>query len=1067
MLVTSSTKIRYAELHSHSAFTFLDGVSQPEELVYRAQDIGLEALAVLDIDGMYSAVQVNRAARTHAFPIVHGSELTVELSGSECVSGEFHRGWGLESGAHDPGVRLPILARSPDGYTQLCRAMSEHCLRHPGRRQVAHPIDELAQNCDWFILTGTARGPLRRALIAEGMAGARRMRDGLIELFGSERVGIESALMPSDSPQLADDLASLARERNLPLVATTAARAATAQEHALGDVLTATRLRMTLEEAQAHLPALRAFLRSGEEMAYIHRRHPHALGVSAEIAQDIAFDMRLIAPHLPTTKVPRGHTDVTWLRELTIRGAVERYGERHEDPHAWRVIDHELDVIESLGFSGYFLIVKEIIDFCNSRGILAQGRGSAANSAVCFSLGITHVDAVRHQLLFERFLSPERSEAPDIDVDIESGRREEVIQHVYELYGREHAAQVANVLSYKTHMAFRDAAAALGYAPGLAQVWARGDRECPPLVRTVAQSLRRLPRHMGTHPGGMVLTREPVSWICPVTWSATPSRTVLQWDKEDCADAGLVKFDLLGLGTLTALRRAFTWLKERGVTGKRGAPIGLHTLPEEDPRVYDLLCAADTVGVFQVESRAQMNTLPRLAPRCFYDIVIEVALIRPGPIQGKAVNPYLRRRQGREPVTYMHPLAKDSLEKTLGVPLFQEQLMRLAVDIAGFTPAQSSQLRQAMGSKRSHERMEVLRPALMNGMKERGVDKEARERVFNALKGFSDFGFPESHAFACAHIVYASAWIKVHYPEHFYAALLSSQPVGFYSPASLVHDARLHGVRIGGVDVNDSELSACVRPYEGNEEPPQGERRAFVDVSGELMVRLGLEEIRGVGGAASRIVTSRITDGPFQSLSELAQRARLSRKDLEKLASAGALESLGVSRREGLWTAGVVGQEDWVQPFIPGTECIVQVPDVGSMSPAQEMVADYRALGLSPQCHPFELLRSQLEAEGVRAVSSIGGALCGSVVSVAGIVTHRQRPPTAGGMTFISLEDETGLINVSCSQGVWERWKQCAVFSRALVVRGRVEWVDGAVNIKAHHMSEVEMSLSMRSRDFR
>uniref|UniRef100_UPI0005B9CB73 error-prone DNA polymerase n=1 Tax=Actinomyces polynesiensis TaxID=1325934 RepID=UPI0005B9CB73 len=881
----------------------------------------------------------------------------------------------------------------------------------------------------------------------------------------------------------------------------------------------ATRLGGSLLEAEPHLPALRSFLRSPAEMLALHHAHPDAVTAAAGIARDAAFDLRLVAPHLPGAEVPDGHTEATWLRELTRRGAEQRYGTREEDPHAWGVIDHELELIERLRFPGYFLIVKEIVDFAASRGILCQGRGSAANSAVCFSLGITAVDAVRHRLLFERFLSPGRSGPPDIDLDIEAGRREEVIQHVYARYGRDRAAQVANVISYRPRSAIRDAARALGHAPGVAKAWStatprhrggsrggvagsgdEGGDGVPQDVRDIAVALQKLPRHMGIHPGGMVLTDTPVSEVCPVVWAAKEDRSVLQWDKEDCADAGLVKFDLLGLGMLTALRHAFDWLSGEGVLGRDGRPPGLHNLPEEDPRVYDLLCAADTVGVFQVESRAQMNTLPRLRPRRFYDIVVEVALIRPGPIQGHAVNPYLRRRRGREEVTFLHDLLRPALEKTLGVPLFQEQLMQIAVDAAGFAPDQADKLRTAMGSKRSPERMEELRPALFEGMAAHGISDDVAARIYEHLRGFADFGFPESHAFSFAHIVYASAWLKVHHPEHFYAALLASQPMGFYSPATLVQDARRHGVAVGGPDVQDSGVGACVRPrVEGGapdgqgspssvrgtgEEPPHDGRPTEEWDLGEperdlpvgdvglthhpgLMVRLGLESVRGLGAAAERIVAAREQDGPFRDLPDLARRAHLSVHEVEVLGRAGATEGLGVTRRETMWAAGRVGQGDWYQPYLPGTEVGAEAPALRAMDTLEVLTEDYRSTGLTTGCHPFELVRGQLRDRGVLSARDLGAHESGEVVSIAGVVTHRQRPHTARGLTFLSLEDETGLANVTCSKGLWARHRRVALTAQALLVRGRLERGDGVVNVVAHRLEEIRLPVSVRSRDFR
>ena len=1060
-----SDEPRYAELHAHSAFTFLEGTDEPADMVAQASRLGLDALAILDVDGMYSTVQTTMAARDCGLPIVYGAEVTLDPHAlGAIVPGSHARGWGLAPGAEEPGIRLPLLAAGPDGYENLVGMMSTRALAREGERSPRFTLEDVSGAGGGLVaLTGGRRGPLMRALRAGGPTWARRVIGALAEAVGGvDRVLVEWQAAPGDGPQDAD-------------------------------VLAATRIGTSLEEAYAHLGARRSFLRSPSEMARLHAAYPEALSNSCEVAERVAFDLRLVAPRLPSTSVPTGHTPQTWLSHLARQGARERYGRREEHPRAWETIDRELGVIERLGFAGYFLIVKEIVDFCAQRGIVCQGRGSAANSAVCFCLGITAVDAVRHNLLFERFLSDARSGPPDIDVDIEASRREEVIQHVYELYGRDRAAQVANVITYRPRSAMRDAARALGYPAGSAQAWSRGKGEVPPLVGEAARALSRLPRHMGIHSGGMVLTDQPVSRICPVGWAAMEGRTVLQWDKEDCADAGLVKFDLLSLGMLTALRIAFDELGDGSGRGEHHPPLrgwasralngvgerrlGLHTLPSEDPRVYDLLCAADTVGVFQVESRAQMNTLPRLKPRCFYDIVVEVALVRPGPIQGRAVNPYLRRRAGREAVTYLHPLLEPALRQTLGVPLFQEQLMRIASDAAGLSGARADQLRRAMGAKRSPERMEALKGDLMAGMEARGIDAPTRERIFDQLKGFADFGFPESHSFSFAHIVYASAWLKVHAPEHFYAAILSSQPMGFYSPATLVQDARRHGVRVAGPSVNASFLDAGVQlapsaseEYrEGRPDPLPSRQVVPLDVDPALVLRIGLSSVRGLGGAATRIVAAR-EEGVFTSQADLAARAHLSAADMEKLALAGALECLGVSRREGAWSAGALAaptsrRGEW-QPFLPGTEVGTRVPDLPALTPAGQMCADVEAMGLTPGRHPFSYLRDCLPSTVLRA-ADLGAHLDGRIVEVAGLVTHRQRPHTGGGVTFLSLEDDTGYVNVSVAVGTWNKFRRVGLESDALLVSGTLEWGDGAINVRAFRLRTIDLPIDVRSRDFR
>ena len=1091
---------RYAELHAHSAFTFLEGTDEPADMVAQASRLGLDALAILDVDGMYSTVQTTMAARSCGLPIVYGAEITLDPSTLRAVvPGAQTSGWGLAPGAEEPGIRLPILASSPHGYENLVGMMSERALSQTGERAPRFTLEDVSEaGADLLIMTGGRRGPLMRALYTGGPTWARRMAGALAEAVGGvDRLLIEWQAAAGDGLDAGDTLAELAQGMGVRLLATTGARMSAPSKRALGDILAATRLRSSLDEAVAHLGAHRPFLRSPAEMARLHAAHTEALVHSCEVAEEASFDLRLVAPRLPRIHVPEGYSPGSWLAYLAHEGARERYGPREEDPRAWETIDHELVIIERLGFEGYFLIVKEIVDFCCQRGILCQGRGSAANSAVCFCLGITAVDAVRHNLLFERFLSDARSGPPDIDIDIEACRREEVIRHIYDLYGRDRAAQVANVITYRPRSAMRDAARALGYPAGSAQAWSRGKGEVPALVGDAARALLRLPRHMGIHSGGMVLTDQPVSRICPVGWAAMEGRTVLQWDKEDCADAGLVKFDLLSLGMLTALRVAFDELQAddiradgpanphvrgwapRSLRGRRDQPLGLHTLPEEDPRVYDLLCAADTVGVFQVESRAQMNTLPRLKPRCFYDIVVEVALVRPGPIQGHAVNPYLRRRAGREPVTYLHPLLEPALRQTLGVPLFQEQLMRIATDAAGLSGARADQLRRAMGAKRSPERMEALKGELMAGMEERGIDTLTRERIFDQLKAFADFGFPESHSFSFAHIVYASAWLKVHAPEHFYAAILASQPMGFYSPATLVQDARRHGVTVLGPSVNDSFLDTGVQcapgvpgeqEYrEGRPDPLPSRQVIPLDVDEELAVRIGLSSVRGLGRAAERIVRVRET-GAFSSQADLANRAHLSASDMECLAMAGALECLGVGRREGTWAAGALAaptarQGEW-QPFLPGTEVGTHVPDLPPLTHTEQMRADIETTGLTPGKHPFSYLRGDLPP-GVLRAAELGAHLDGRIVDVAGLVTHRQRPHTGGGVTFLSLEDESGFVNVSVAVGTWNKFRRIGLESGALLVRGTLEWGDGAVNVRAFRLAPVHLPIQVRSRDFR
>ena len=1132
-----TSRHRYAELHAHSAYSFLDGAIEPDDLASSAVELGLEALALTDHDGVPGIVKHAQAGRAHGLPTIHGTELT------------------LADGSH-----LPVLARNPVGYHRLVSAISQHNLDAGEHRDPAHDLPALASalraaptgqtggaagTC--LVLTGTSNGPLRRALgdpLRPGtwdLATAGDCLGRLTDLFaapdrgrlsgtstmaggpqveGDAVVGLAVELTLDGGPTdaaLTEVLTRLAHDHRLPLVATGAVRCARPADARLADVLTATRLVTDLEGARGHLPAIGRWLRGAQDMARLHRRSPDAVDLAADLAADLAFDLSLIAPDLPEADVPAGHTPASWLRELTRQGAVRRYGAPQEHPRAWEVLNHELDVIESLGFPGYFLIVHSIVEFCRQSGILCQGRGSAANSAVCYALGITAVDAVRHQMLFERFLSPGRAGYPDIDLDIEACRREEVIQHVYSRYGRDRAAQVANVISYRPRSAVRDAARALGHSAGVQDSWARqmdrwttvrpggltgqGD-EVPAPVLEIAEKLLRLPRHLGIHSGGMVLCGRPVTEVCPVRWAAMDNRSVLQWDKDDCAEAGLVKFDLLGLGELTALRLAFTTLGERGQTvpdvveegelrtSQTGRPWGLHTLPEEDPAVYRLLTAADTVGVFQVESRAQMATLPRLRPKEFYDIVVEVALIRPGPIQGDAVNPYIRRRLKREEVTYLHDSLKPALAKTLGVPLFQEQLMQIAVDSAGFSPAEADTLRQAMGAKRSIERMEALHDRLIAGMRGRGIDETTAEKIYSKLRSFVEFGFPESHAFSFAYLVYASAWLKVRKPEDFYAGVLAAQPMGFWSPQSLVADARRHGVHVLPADINRSLSQATVEQKDKHQvaEPPEQWRTLTphpaaptpLDVHEDLAVRLGLAPIKGLGErAAQAIVAERRAHGPYRDLADLARRVSLSRSNLETLAASGALDSLGVERRRALWAAAVLSDEHgrrrgashqdpgaWFQPTLPGTVAGAVAPALPAMTSREQQVADLSLTGVSTHGSPLTLLRPGLSAEGVLTTADLSDQEHGRRVRVAGVITHRQRPHTASGMIFLNLEDETGLLNVVCRAGMWRRYRSIGRRAGALIVRGTVERGDGVIALMAEHLQALPGVPVTGSRDW-
>ncbi len=821
--------VPWAELHCHSSFSFLDGAATPGELVAEAARLGLETLALTDHDGMYGVPQFAQAAgrlRDQGIRLgtVFGAELSLDLPSAQ-------------TGVPDPeGRHLLVLARDAEGYRRLCAVISAAQLAGRAKGRPVYDVGALAaaHGGHWVVLTGCRKGAVPAALAAGGPGAAWRELGALTGMFGHENVMVELTCHhdPGDDERN-DLLIRLADLADVGVVAAGNAHFAAPAQARLAQALAAIRARRALADMDGWLAAAgQAYLRSGAEMAALLRRYPGVLGRTAALGRECAFDFRVIAPDLPDCPVPHGHTEASWLRELVARKAPARYGPPGDErvPGAYAQIARELDVIERLNFPGYFLIVHELIEFCERENILCQGRGSAANSAVCYAIGITNVDPVSHHLLFERFLSDGRDGPPDIDLDIEHRRREQVIQHVYDTYGRERAAQVANVITYRPRLALRDAGRAFGYSPAQSDAWVRqigpgpaaagellpggapaatdpgADPEAVPVaVAELARQMQRLPRHLGIHSGGMVICDRPVGEVCPVEWARMPGRTVLQWDKDDCAYAGLVKFDLLGLGMLAALHDCFDLVAKH-----HGEYWTMSSIPQEDPVVYQMLTEADTVGVFQVESRAQMATLPRLRPRQFYDLVIEVALIRPGPIQGGSVHPYLRRRDGLEDAAMPHESMRAALGKTLGVPLFQEQMMQLAIDCAGFTAGEADRLRQAMSAKRAPERITELRQRLLDGMAERGISPVVAEDIYVKILAFSNYGFPESHAISFAYLVYASAWLKRYYPAAFTAALLRNQPMGFYAPHSLINDARRHGVQVRGVDVNASDALATL-----------------------------------------------------------------------------------------------------------------------------------------------------------------------------------------------------------------------------------------------------------------
>lgn len=1104
--------VPYAELHTHSSYSFLDGASSPEDLLAEADRLGLTALALTDHDGFYGAARFAEMADLMKSPLqtVFGAELSLDLPAPQ-------------RGSADPaGEHLLILARGMEGYHRLSGAITAAQLRGGEKGRPVYDLDDLVARAGdhWTILTGCRKGAVRRGLEAgDGLTPLRT----LVDLFGKEHVVVE--LYDHGDPldtRRNDTLAELAHRLRLPTVATNNVHYATPTQAPLAEAVAAVRAVRSMDELDGWLPVhASAHLRSGAEMSARFQRYPEAISYGLEVAAASAFPLRLARPALPQRKVPEGHTPMSWLRRLVWEAVPSKYPQLNDNGR--HRIARELDVIEEKDFPGYFLIVHGIVAEAHRRGILCQGRGSAAASAVCYLLGITAVDPILYRLPFERFLATTRTEEPDIDVDFDSDRREEIIQWVYCEYGRERAAQVANVIQYRPKNAVRDMARALGYSPGQQDAWSRQvdgwsmgiepaeGHDIPEKVLAYADELLKAPRHLGIHSGGMVLTARPVGEVVPVEHARMQNRTVIQWDKDDAAFMGLVKFDLLGLGILAALQHCFDLIRQ--ATGEQWQ---LDTIPKEEPAVYDMLCRADSIGVFQVESRAQIGLLPRLQPRCFYDLAIQIALIRPGPIQGGAVHPFVRRKiakdrideenreralRGAEPlgftIPYPHSDLEDILQRTLGIPIFQEQLIQMATAIGDCTADEADLLRRAMGSKRGLEKIEMVKAKLYAGMTRRGLDADAADRIYAQIQAFSNFGFAESHSLSFALLVYASSWLKLHYPAAFLAGLLRSQPMGFYSAATLTADARRHGVEVRRPDLHVSGVTETLEPVSASEptQPlpdtsrsgPTGREECLADPQppalcfnraapnesaahrrdGRFAVRLGLSGIRGIGmPLAERIVAEREAHGRYRDLHDLVRRTDATAAQLEALATAGAFDCLGLTRREAIWLAGTAADDR--SRFLPGTTVAVQPPLFADQTSYERLSADLWATGVSTDDHPMAHFRAALRTRGVLTAVDLQSHEVGRRIEVAGLVTHRQRPATAAGITFVNVEDESGLVNIVCSAGVWNRYRRVARDSPALIICGILERSsEGVVNVLADGFEDLRTGLTHRSRDFR
>lgn len=1103
----------YAELHCHTNFSFLDGASHPEDLVERAAELGYEALAVTDHNGFYGTSRVWQAARTIGLPVIYGVEITLESEAGghadpvtiaeewdqrryariKGARGRFRRGRSVRAHGVKPtnlpeSDHLVLLSGSPDGYRTLSHLVTKAQMR--GEKD--HPIYTwndlavVATDQDVHALTGCHRGAVPRTANLADLAATIREASRLRELFGT-RLHLEMwhHRMPEDDGRN-DLIWEVGQKLGISTLATNQVHYHNRSDAYLSEVLAAIGGRRSLVEADGFRPATdERYLKHPREMMWRFERYPGAVARSAELGRRLAFDLGLVAPRLPDYPMP-GHfrDEMEYLRHLTWEGARNVYPGSEEgiDQSARRRLNHELDIIERLGFPGYFLVVKDLVDFAREQGIYCQIRGSGADSAVCRCIGLTRVDPIRLHLPFERFLSEERGKPPDIDVDFEADRREEVIQYCYRRYGRERAAMVANVITYRARSVLRDVAKTFGFTQaqvdGLSKYVDTRDpaqlREMDTplpegmtaeMIYDICWRLDGYPRHLGIHSGGMVIADRPLWQVVPLEWGRMEGRTVIQWDKDDSAAVGIVKFDLLGLGMLNALHLATDLIEDT-----HGVELDLARIPQE-PAIYESMTRADTVGLFQIESRAQMATLPKMKPKTFYDLAVEVALIRPGPIQGQSVHPYLRRRNGEEPVRYPHPSTEPILSKTLGVPVFQEQLMEMARICAGFNGSQADRLRQAMTHKRSEEAMSRLRDEVYAGMGTNGIFGPAADEIWEKLQGFASFGFPESHSVSFAYIVYMSAWLRFHYPAEYLAGLLNAQPMGFYSPNSLVQDAQRHGVMMLGPDVNASWHDCTIEPIVADPEDVvsylgQKWRRGRGHVEDPLRpavgVRMGLRYVRNLGEKeVTRIEAARILSGEFTSPEDLAFRTGLEVDSLEGLAAAGALESLGLGRREGMWAAGALAEIDPSRLALsPG----VEAPPLPGMSAEETHRADLWATSVSSR-HPMSFVRDRLDG-CLTAAEALEMKRNHARVRVAGVITHRQRPGTAKGVYFLNLEDETGLLNIVVLPDVWAKHRHVVRKSPALVIIGLLEYHDGVTNIVARDFEPIGVQ-TVQSRDFR
>ena len=1072
------TKPRYAELHVASAFSFLDGASQPEDLVERAAALNLPAVALVDRMGVYGSPRFHKAAKEAGIRALVGATVVFADPNEKKPSPKAKTTRREASRRAAEGDKLVLLVKNARGYRNLCRLLTAAARHRPkGDARVTWPMLH-AHAAGLHCLTGGAESAVARALATGGLDAGKKSLEKLLATFhGRVHVELQRHHLRQEEHRN-QALLELAGRLKLPVVATNGVRYAQERDKPLHDVLTCLRHYTHLDEAGRHLAAQREqHLKSAEEMAELFRDLPAALDESLNLAEQLDFSLADLGYRFPDYPLPPGETNASYLRQVTWHAARARF--RPFTARAQAQVEKELAVIEKLDLAGYFLIVWDIVRFCQKHQILAQGRGSAANSAVCYALSITAVDPVKMELLFERFLSEERGEWPDIDLDLPSGsQREKVIQYVYHRYGPHGAGMTANVITYRDKLAAREVGKALGFSTEQIGKLSkrlgrfrydvtRGDeKSLPAEVRAAGfdpeerrvqhfmhlwGKIQNLPRHLGQHSGGMVIAAGRLDEVVPLEPAAMEGRVVVQWDKDDCADLGIIKIDLLGLGMLNALEEVVPLIRAHEKKN-----VELAHLPPDDPKTYAMIREADTVGVFQIESRAQMASLPRNAPERFYDLVIQVAIIRPGPIVGGMVHPFFERRQGREKVTYLHPSLEPILKRTLGVPIFQEQLLRMAMAAAGFTGGEAEELRRAMGFKRSMERMGSIEQRLRAGMAKNGITGKVQDQIVQSITSFALYGFPESHAASFALIAYASAYLKAHHPTAFTIALLNAWPMGFYHPATLIKDAQRHGVGVHPIDVTASDWFCTWEDDPGSVGSYRGRRAAG-------SIRLGLRYVRGLNATAGQAIAAERHQRPFDSVEDLTARCRLKDRDLERLAHGGALASFGLTRRQALWQVARLARP--AGPLFEREPARGKSP-LREMSPLEETVADFQVSGMTAGPHPMAYAREQLKAWNVTPNGHLPALPAGRRIRFAGSVIVRQRPGTAKGLLFITLEDETGMAQALVTPDLFQEHREIIVSSPGLVIEGILQKKDGSLSIKAERFWPIDRLSETPSHDF-